>query len=178
MGRFTDRPLIIPEGINVDIKDGTVTVKGEKGELKTVLHHSVKINKKDNTITINKQETYLNNADKYIGTAYRVIENMIKGLQKGYEKTLEIEGVGYRWKIAGSTLNMQLGLSHEINYNIPEGVKLNINGKTLTVSGIDKQLVGAVASKIKFYRPVEPYKGKGIRYQGQRVIRKAGKAGA
>lgn len=178
MSRFAGRPLAIPQGVEVSLEEKAkkvfLRVKGPKGELVQDIHPSVVCDKKDDALFFTAP---LKNQENFVGMCYRLAANQILGVTEGFKKILEINGVGYRWSLSGKDLQLQLGFSHPVSFTPPSEVQCNIDSKsnTLTVEGIDRQKVGAVAAKIKSFRPVEPYKGKGIRYQGQYVLRKSGK---
>lgn len=174
MSRIGKAPIAIPAGVSVDNKDGLVTVKGAKGELSLQLVSGISLNEKDGQLTVDiGDDTKL---DAMSGTMRALINNMITGVTEGFVKTLKIIGVGYRAKAQGSILNLQLGYSHDINYDLPEGVAVETPSQTeVIVKGADKQKVGQVAANIRSFRPPEPYKGKGIRYTDEYVVRKQAK---
>ena len=178
MSRFDNMPLPIPEGVDFKcdkLSSGgfDLTVKGPKGELKQSLPSYVDVSIKEGSVFFHVERKDKKN---FAGLSFRLASNLIHGVKEGFSKVLEVNGVGYRWSVSGSKLNLQLGFSHPVEYNIPEGIKVEIGkDNLLKVQGIDKQKVGEVAAQIKSYRPVEPYKGKGVRYHGQYVVRKAGK---
>lgn len=179
MSRIGNSPITIPEGVTVVISKTDVTVKGPKGELTTLLANpNVKVSEKDGVITVTRSnEDKANKA--YHGLIRSLINNMIIGVTEGYKKELKVEGVGFKVNLSGSTLKMSLGFSHEVTFTAPEGVKLSVEDLNITVEGIDKQLVGQSAAQIRELKKPEPYKGKGIMYVDEYVIRKAGKtAGA
>jgi large subunit ribosomal protein L6 len=176
MSRVGNKPVTIPEGVNVAQQDGSVTVKGPKGELSEVVVAHV-------TVVVEGAEVLVARADDSKpsranhGLMRSLIQNMVKGVTEGFNKELHIIGVGYRAQMRGSKLVMQLGYSHPIEYDLPAGINVVINQNTeLTVSGNSKQLVGQVAAKIRSYREPDHYKGKGIRYKGEYVRIKQGKA--
>ncbi len=178
MSRIGRKPVQIPKGVTVAVKDGIVSVKGPKGELKEKVHPDIKVD-------INNDQVVLSRSQE--DTKYRalhglwraLIQNMIIGVTEGYSKKLEIVGVGYRAEMKGSRLNLLLGYSHPILFAAPEGIKVEAPTQTsIIISGAHKQLVGLVAAKIRSLRPPEPYKGKGIKYEGEYIRRKAGKAAA
>ena len=178
MSRFEGMPLAIPKGVEVVLEKKAEKVvlraKGPKGELEQVIYPSVVCEKKDEALFFKATEK---NQENFVGMCYRLAANQLQGVMEGFKKALEISGVGYRWSVAGKTLQLQLGFSHPVSFTPPDEVAFNIDkSNVLTVEGIDRQKVGAAAAKIKSFRPVEPYKGKGIRYQGQYVLRKSGKA--
>jgi large subunit ribosomal protein L6 len=175
MSRIGKEPVVIPEGVNVEFSGQEIKVKGPKGELKFVVHDEISA-KLENNVVVVSPRTGSRLARALWATTRSLIHNMCVGVKDGYEKKLEIIGVGYRAAIQGKDVVLQLGFSHEVRYAIPAGVDIKADKPTLlTVSGIDKQLVGEVAAKIRAYRPPEPYKGKGVRYQDEYVVRKEGK---
>jgi len=178
MSRIGKKPIEIPKGVQVQYKDGVITVKGPKGTL-SFEHHP------DMTIKIEKDKIVVERpSDKKFhkalhGTTRQIIANMVEGVSKGFVKELEIVGTGYRARMEGQKLILTVGYSHPVEIVPPEGIKFEVEGQNIIkVHGIDKQLVGEVAAQIRKVRPPEPYKGKGIRYKGEHVRRKAGKAGA
>lgn len=177
MSKIGRVPVTIPNGINVSFPEPTtLVVKGPKGELKQTVHPLVKINVAENKITVeNVNQTKFSRS--LHGTYQRLVQNMVTGVETGYKKTLELVGTGYRVQKQGNKISLSLGLSHPVEYQPPAGVQINVEGNNkIIVEGIDKQLVGQVAAEIRSYRRPEPYKGKGIRYEGEVVRRKAGKA--
>lgn len=178
MSRIGKLPIEIPEGVTVEVKDGTVGVKGPKGELSEKIHPQIKVEIKENQIICTRSDE-----DKFSrslhGLSRNLIANMIQGVTKGFEKRLEIQGVGYKAQASGKKITLNLGFSHPIELNAPEGITIEQDKdkkNIIIISGINKQIVGEVAAKIRSYRKPEPYKGKGIRYEGEYVARKAGKA--
>jgi large subunit ribosomal protein L6 len=178
MSRIGKRPIIIPKDATIEFKDHTVFVKGPKGQLSRVLSNRINLEIKDNQILLTRvADTKLDRT--FHGLERALVSNMIKGVTEGYIKELEISGMGFRAQIQGNSLNMQLGFSHPVNIPIPEGVKIETPKQTqIVVKGIDKEKVGRIASEIRAIFPPEPYKGKGIRYAGEYVKRKVGKAQA
>lgn len=176
MSRIGLTPIKVPDGVEIKLEANRLAVKGSKGELSTPLHRLIKVEQNDQTLLVKRQkETKV--AKSLHGTTQRLISNMITGVTEGYVKELELVGTGYRVAKQGKGISLSLGLSHTVEYEAPEGVKLDIEGNNkIKVSGIDKQQVGQVAAEIRSYRKPEPYKGKGIRYQGEVIRRKAGKA--
>ena len=176
MSRIGNRIIMIPEGVTVEENDGVITVKGPKGTLEKPLLRGVKYNVKDNEITL----TIDNEKDAAMhGTMNALIQNMIIGVTKGYSKGLEIVGVGYRFNVQGSNLIINAGYSHPVTLAIPEGIKAEVKDNTqLTLSGIDKELLGEFAAQVRKVRKPEPYKGKGIRYSDEHIRRKEGKKAA
>ena len=179
MSRLARNPIAIPDGVTVDVSGQDVKVKGPKGELSLVVHNEVSVKLEDGEA--GKQvkvdpKSKSREARALWGTMWSLIRNRIVGVNEGFKKDLELHGVGYRANVQGSKLVMQLGYSHDVEYEIPQGISIAVEKQTaLTVSGIDKELVGAVSAKIKSFRPPEPYKGKGVRYADQFVLRKEGK---
>lgn len=180
MSRIGIQPIHIPSGVSVTFTNGTVKVKGSKGELSFTPHSRMKLDIKPDVITVSR--TSEEKFDKSLhGTTRKLIANMVEGVTKGFEKQLEIQGVGYRGQTQGKKLTLALGFSHPVEYEIPEGITITFDKEKkniFTVSGIDKQKVTQVAANIRRFREPEPYKGKGIRYVGEIIIRKAGKAAA
>lgn len=175
MSRIAKNPVTVPEGVDVQISGQDVTVKGKLGELKLRLvdELSVKLEDGQVSLTPRSQSRF---ARSIWGTSRSLIANMVEGVSNGFTKKLEIKGVGYRASVQGSNVVLQLGYSHDVIYPIPAGIKINAPTQTeLEISGIDKKQVGQVAAEIIAFRPPEPYKGKGIRHEGQRVLRKEGK---
>jgi large subunit ribosomal protein L6 len=177
MSRIGKLPVEIPGGVSIDVADSIVHVKGPKGELRQhVLPHVVV--KVDGTVLTVERKGDAKPARSAHGLTRTLVANMVHGVTKGFRKTLEIQGVGYRVNKAGNDLNFTLGYSHPVTYAAPEGVSFAVEGTTkIHVDGIDKQRVGQVAAEIRNLRPPEPYKGKGIRYEGEVVRKKVGKAG-
>lgn len=178
MSRVGKQPILIPDGVAVEVAGQTVKVKGAKGECDYTAPSCVAVSVEENTITVSRtDETKFGKA--MFGTVRSLVNNMIIGVSKGYKKELLIDGVGYKVVMKGANqLVLSLGYSHDIDYEIPEGIKIEVNGQGtgMSIEGIDKQLVGQVAARIRDYSPVEPYKGKGVRYSNEQVRRKEGKA--
>ena len=179
MSRIGRAPITIPAGVTVKVEDGNkVTVKGPKGELVRNIHPDMKINVEENTLTVERPSDNKDHRSLH-GLSRTLINNMVVGVSEGYAKTLEINGVGYRAAKQGNNLNLSLGFSHPVVVEPPKGVSFDVPAPNkIVVSGIDKEAVGAIAAKIRDYRRPEPYKGKGIKYEGEFVRRKVGKAGA
>jgi len=180
MSRIGKQPVDITSGVTVELSGATLKVKGPKGELSREIHKNIHVEVKDNQILVTrKDETQESRA--LHGLFRSLIANMVEGVSKGFEKQLEIVGVGYRAQSSGNKITLNLGFSHPIEYKAPEGIVFAQNEENkgiITISGIDKQVVGEVAAKIRSYRKPEPYKGKGIKYVGEHIVRKAGKAAA
>lgn len=174
MSRIGKKPIIIPESVEINIDGNTVIVKGPKGELQKEVPLEIKIEIKDDKIFVSpRKETKRTKA--FWGLFRTLIFNMVKGVTDGYEKKLEIHGVGYKANLEGEDLILLVGFSHPVKIDKVEGVEFLVEKSIITVSGIDKELIGQIAAKIKKVRPPEPYKGKGIRYLGEEIRRKAGK---
>lgn len=175
MSRIGKNPVEIPEGVSVDVAGQIVTAKGKHGQLSVTLTDNVEIVQESNKISVSKQDDSLN-ARKMWGTARSLINNLVVGVSEGFTKKLEINGVGYRAQLQGKELVLQLGFSHDVKFPIPEGIKITCPDQThIDIFGVNKQMVGQVASDIRGYRPPEPYKGKGIKYEAEQILRKEGK---
>ena len=175
MSRIGKNPVEIPDGVSVEVVGQIVTAKGKLGQLSVTLTNDVEIVQESNRISITKQNDSLN-ARKMWGTTRSLINNLVMGVSEGFTKKLEISGVGYRAQVEGEELVLQLGFSHDVKFPIPEGVKITCSDQThITIFGVNKQMVGQVASDIRGYRPPEPYKGKGIKYESEQILRKEGK---
>jgi large subunit ribosomal protein L6 len=177
MSRIGKMPVKLPAGVKVNIEGTTVTVKGAKGELKQTFDSHMQIEAKDGQVLITPPNAP--GYDALHGLTRALIHNMVQGVADGYKRSLEIEGVGYRAELQGKSLVLAVGLSHQVVVEPPQGITFVVDKsqRLFTIEGTDKQLVGELAAKIRGMRPPEPYKGKGIRYQGERIRRKAGKAG-
>ena len=179
MSRIGKKPIYLPSGVLVKITEDSVNVKGPKGESTLVLHAKVIVAEKVNDEGSAYLEVTVKNPDEdsaIWGTMRSLLEGMVKGVTEGWTKTLELNGVGFKMNVSGQTLKMSLGFSHDIEYVLPEGIAGTIEGNILTIFGIDKMLVGKVASEIRALKKPEPYKGKGFRYTDELVRRKVGKA--
>jgi large subunit ribosomal protein L6 len=175
MSRIGRKPIEIPEGVEVDVQPGAVKVKGPKGELNQDLNREMKVSIDDGTLTV-ERPTDRGEHRALHGLTRSLIANMVEGVTDGYERRLEIQGVGYRAQLKGKNLEMALGYSHPVSIEAPEGIEFEVPQPTeVVVRGIDKQLVGETAARIRKSRPPEPYKGKGVRYAGEHVARKVGK---
>jgi large subunit ribosomal protein L6 len=173
MARLT--PITIPSGVEVTINDQNVSVKGSKGSMAHTVHHAVEVVRDDATLTFNPREG-VDGAVAQSGTARAVINNMLTGVSAGFEKKLELVGVGYRAQAQGKILNLTLGHSHPINYELPDGVTAETPSQTeIVIKGMDKQKVGQVAAEVRAFRPPEPYKGKGVKYADEHIVRKEAK---
>ena len=175
MSRVGKNPVQVPAGTEIHIVDQLVRAKGKLGERAIELPREVAVTYEDNQITVRPRDNS-QRARAMWGTTKANLDNLVMGVSEGFSRTLEITGVGYRAAVQGKTLNLQLGYSHEINFPIPEGIEIKCeNQTTIEVSGADKQAVGQVAAEIRGYRKPEPYKGKGVRYRGEQILRKEGK---
>ena len=175
MSRIGKKIVPVPDGVTATVDGQQVVVKGPKGELSAVLVDEVIAKLEDGEITVNPRDE-TKRAQAMWGLSRTVVSNLIEGVSSGFTKTLEINGVGYRAAMQGSALQLNVGLSHEVKYPIPEGIKVECPRPTeIIITGIDKQKVGQVAAEIRAYRPPEPYKGKGIKYAGEYIFRKEGK---
>ncbi|HET9679080.1 MAG TPA: 50S ribosomal protein L6 [Gammaproteobacteria bacterium] len=173
MSRVAKNPIKLPSGVQVTLAARQFSVKGSKGELKTDLHHAVSVSENDGALQVSadKPENL-----KYAGTMRAILANMVQGVSNGFERKLELVGVGYRAQAQGKKLNLTLGFSHPVAFAVPEGITVETPSQTeVIVKGADKQLVGETAAKIRAHRPPEPYKGKGVRYSDERVVMKEAK---
>jgi large subunit ribosomal protein L6 len=175
MSRVAKSPVSIPKGVEVSLANNLIKVKGSKGELSHQVHELVAVDQKEDSIEVNvAKETKA--AWAQAGTARSLISNMVVGVSDGYEKKLQLNGVGYRAESKGKSLNLTLGFSHPVVFEVPEGIEITTPSQTeIVVTGIDKQLVGQAAANIRAFRPPEPYKGKGVRYSDEQVRRKEAK---
>ena len=174
MSRIGQSPISLPEGVNVDINGTLVKVSGKKGTLEFNAHENMEVLNSDGNVIIKRTEDSREQKSLH-GTTRQMVNNMVLGVSEGFTKELQIIGVGYQAQVQGQRLQLQLGFSHEIFFDMPDGVTITANRTEVKVDGIDKQLVGAVAAKIRSFRPPEPYKGKGIRYKDEYVRSKQGK---
>lgn len=175
MSRIGKIPVAVPEGVTATVEGQKVTVKGPKGELSFVANDEVLVNLEDGNVVINPRDETKDSRAKW-GMSRTMIANLVIGVKDGFEKKLEINGVGYRAAMQGSDIKLALGFSHDVIYKVPEGVSVAVPKPTeIVVSGIDKQKVGQAAAEIRSYRPPEPYKGKGVKYADETIFRKEGK---
>lgn len=177
MSRVGKYPVAVPDGVDVSIASGVLTAKGKNGVLTVDLSSDVLVSQEDKSITV-KPRTMIKRARQKWGMTRTLIDNAVQGAAQDFTKRLEVNGVGYRAQVQGSTLKLQLGFSHDVNFPIPSDVKIVIEGErnnVVCITGASKQRVGQVASDIRKYRPPEPYKGKGVKYAGERIVRKEGK---
>ena len=172
MSRVAKSPVVIPKGVEVAIEGRNIKVKGKNGSLDLQLSEQVAVNVEEGQVTFAAAEGS-QNGWQFAGTMRALVNNMVKGVNEGFEKKLQLVGVGYRAKASGNTLNLTLGFSHPVDYEVPAGVSVDTPSQTeVIVKGANKQLVGQVASEIRAFRPPEPYKGKGIRYSDENIRRK------
>ncbi|MGD1067021.1 MAG: 50S ribosomal protein L6 [Vulcanimicrobiaceae bacterium] len=177
MSRIGKLPVLVPGGVDVKIDEATVSVKGPKGQLSQHFLPVVEVTLEDGNVVVKRKNDEKSGRSAH-GLTRTLVANMIQGVTKGFRKSLELQGVGYRVNKAGSDLNFSLGYSHPVTYAAPEGITFTVEGTNkVHVDGIDKQRVGQVAAEIRGLRPPEPYKGKGVRYDGEVVRKKLGKAG-
>lgn len=175
MSRVGKNPVVLPQGVSAELKGQTVKVKGPKGELSFDVHKNVAVKLEDNKVVVSPLNEERQTRALW-ATMQRRIQNMVVGVKDGYEKNLEITGVGYRCALQGKELVLQLGFSHEVRYAVPQGITVAVDKQTsIKITGIDKEQVGQVAAEIRGYKPPEPYKGKGIKYSNEQIIRKEGK---
>jgi large subunit ribosomal protein L6 len=167
---------LIPSGVTITVDPNEITVAGSKGTLKQSTLPGITVTQEENQLIVTRESDDPKTHAMH-GLMRALINNMVVGVTQGFEKKLEVNGVGFRVALQGANLNMKLGYSHDVNFAIPQGITAAVDQNVITVSGIDKQQVGQVAAEIKKLRKPEPYKGKGIKYVGERIIRKAGKSG-
>jgi large subunit ribosomal protein L6 len=174
MSRLGKKPITIPEKVKAEVQNGKITITGPKGTLSFVFHREVEARVSENNIIVEKKGNS-KKAPAIWGTTARLIENMIKGVSDGFQKQLELNGVGFRMAMQGKKINLALGFSHPVEVEIPDDIEVKIENNIMTIAGIDKQRVGQFAAEIRLLKPVEPYKGKGFRYVGEIVRKKEGK---
>jgi len=175
MSRVANKPVAIPSGVEVNLNGQSITVKGPKGTLDFVIHDMVSASVEDKNLKVAANES-TSQSIALAGTTRALVNNMVTGVSQGFERKLQLIGVGYRAQAQGNKLNLTLGFSHPVEYQMPEGISVETPSQTeILVKGIDKQKVGQVAANIRAYRPPEPYKGKGVRYADEHVVRKEAK---
>lgn len=175
MSRVAKKPVVLPAGVEVKLDGAAVSIKGKNGQLSLDVHPSVSVAQADNALTFEPRDGS-KQANALAGTTRALVNNMVVGVSEGFTKTLQLQGVGYRAAAKGSVLNLTLGFSHPIDYELPEGVSAETpNPTTIVLTGADKQSVGQVAAEVRGFRPPEPYKGKGVRYIDEYVRRKEAK---
>jgi len=175
MSRIGKKPIAIPKGVTVTLTDERVAVKGPKGSLEVRRHPLVEIAQQDGTLVFTRQNDSKPSRAAH-GLMRALCANMVTGVSAGFARKLEINGVGYRAEVQGQKLTLQLGYSHPVEYQLPAGISAAVEKNVLTLTGIDKEALGAAAAKIRSFRPPEPYKGKGIKYMEEQLLRKVGKA--
>jgi large subunit ribosomal protein L6 len=176
MSRIGKLPITVPSGVTITVDPDTITVTGSKGTLKQFTMPGVTVKQEEGQVVVIRENDEPKNRAKH-GLMRSLVNNMVVGVSQGFSKKLEINGVGYRVAMAGNGLKLNLGFSHDVNYALPTGVTATVEGNVITIAGIDKQQVGQVAAEIRALKKPEPYKGKGIKYVGERIIRKSGKSG-
>ncbi|MAX65647.1 MAG: 50S ribosomal protein L6 [Bacteriovoracaceae bacterium] len=176
MSRIGKRPVVVPEKVNVTIADRKISVKGPNGQLELTHNPGVSVEQKGSEIVVNPVDDSAKNRALW-GLTRTLVNNMVVGVTEGWKKNLEFTGVGYKAAASGSKLTLNLGYSHPIDYELPEGVSAKVVKNSIELSGPNKELVGFAAAKIRSFRPPEPYKGKGVRYADEHIVRKAGKTG-
>lgn len=175
MSRIANNPITIPAGVEVNISGNDLVIKGSKGELKHKAHPLVSVKQEENILRLVANNNS-KSANALTGTTRAILQNIITGVSEGFEQKLEITGVGYRAQVQGKVLNLTLGFSHPVDFKIPEGITIETPSQTeIIIKGFDKQQVGQVSANIRAYRPPEPYKGKGVRYTDEHIIRKEAK---
>ncbi len=174
MSRIGKNPIKIPDGVSVDLQNRNIKVTGPKGSLELSFHETMTLTKSNGELIVDRS-TDESSQKALHGTTRQLIQNMVIGVSEGYLKELELIGVGYQASVQGNLLKLQLGFSHDIFFDVPPSIKISAERTLIKVEGIDKQLVGIVAAKIRSFRPPEPYKGKGVRYKGEYVRSKQGK---
>jgi large subunit ribosomal protein L6 len=178
MSRIGKKPVTVPKGVTLQLQDHTVAVKGPKGELRRTLHEEMQLTFDKDQFTVSRPSDEQKHKALH-GLTRTLVQNMVEGVSKGFSKTLEIQGVGYKAEAKPYGVNLIVGYSHPVKYEAPKGIKISVeNNTSVKIEGADKELVGQVAAELRSVRPPEPYKGKGIRYVGEHVRRKAGKTGA
>ena len=174
MSRIGKNPIEIPDGVSIDLKNHNITVVGQKGSLEFSYNKTMTVTKSNGNLVIDRS-TDASSQKALHGTTRQLIQNMVIGVSKGFVKELELIGVGYQASVQGNLLKLQLGFSHDIFFDVPPSITISAERTSIKIEGIDKQLVGIVAAKIRSFRPPEPYKGKGVRYKGEYVRSKQGK---
>lgn len=180
MSRIGKQPVAVPNGVTVEIKESNVTVKGPKGELSKDFHRDIKIKMEENNLLVTRDSESKEHRALH-GLTRSILNNMVEGVTKGFERKMEIIGVGYRATANKNKISLTLGFSHPVEFIAPANIEFKMDEEKkniITISGIDKQTLGEVAAKIRSFRPPEPYKGKGIKYMEERIVRKAGKSAA
>lgn len=176
MSRIGKLPIDIPSGVTITVDNDTITVNGSKGTLTQFTMPGISVSQEGNQVLVTRQDDEAPNRAKH-GLMRALINNMVIGVSAGFSKQLELNGVGYRVSLAGQGLKLNLGFSHEVNYPLPPGITASVEQNVITISGVSKQQVGQAAAEIRALKKPEPYKGKGLKYVGERIIRKSGKSG-
>ena len=176
MSRIGKQPIAVPSGVTITVDPDTITVAGSKGTLSQFTMSGVTVKQEEGNVVVTRENDEPKNRAKH-GLMRSLINNMVVGVSQGFSKQLEVNGVGFRVALAGQDLKMNLGFSHEVIYKLPQGIQAAVEQNKITISGIDKQQVGQVAAEIRALKKPEPYKGKGIKYIDERIIRKSGKSG-
>jgi len=176
MSRVGKKPVPVPDKTKISFADRILTVEGAKGKLSRAIHPDVDLNIEDDQILLSIRRNDKKTKAQW-GTARALVANMVTGVSQGFERVLEINGIGYRAEVKGNTVDLHLGYSHPIQFELPEGVSAQVERNTIKLSGIDKERVGFAAASIRRFRPPEPYKGKGVKFAEETIIRKAGKTG-
>jgi len=176
MSRIGKQIIAVPAGVNVTLTAGHIAVQGPKGKLELALHPNITVTKDDSGLHVTVANETVKKNRALWGLFGALVKNLIEGVTKGYEKKLEVNGIGFRVAVAGSALKLELGFSHPVEFKLPVGITAVVEKNVITISGFDKQLVGETAAQIRHLRPPEPYKGKGIKYLDEVIRRKAGKA--
>lgn len=175
MSRVAKSPVSLPSGVSVTLNGQSISIKGSQGTLDFEVHNSVEVKQEDNVLSFAARDGG-KSSDALAGTTRALVNNMVTGVSAGFERKLQLVGVGYRAKATGNTINLTLGFSHPVDYELPEGVKAETPTQTdIVLKGMDKQLLGQVAAEIRAFRPPEPYKGKGVRYADEHIRRKEAK---
>lgn len=176
MSRVGKQPITIPSGVTITVDSDLITVTGPKGTLSQFALPGITVTQAENELLVSRENDEAINRARH-GLMRSLLNNLVQGVSKGFERKLELNGVGYRVALAGTDLKFNIGFSHEVVYKLPQGVSAAVDGNNMTISGIDKQQVGQVAAEIRALKKPEPYKGKGIKYAEERVLRKSGKSG-
>jgi large subunit ribosomal protein L6 len=177
MSRIGKKPVAIPKGVTVSVKDGHVAIKGPKGELKRAVPALVKVTADASAINVVRENDSKDARSRH-GLVRALIANMMTGVTTGFERKLEVNGVGFRFEVAGDKLTMALGFSHPVVYQLPKGVTAKVDKNQLILTSVDRELLGQTAAKVRSFKPPEPYKGKGVKYLEETIRRKVGKTGA
>ena len=176
MSRIAKNPVALPSGVDLKVDGQKVDIKGAKGSFEYTVHKTVQVSVDNGSVVFSPAEGVNDSAWAMAGTMRSLVSNMVQGVSAGFERKLELVGVGYRAQLQGNKLNLSLGFSHPVVYELPEGVSAELPSQTeIVLKGVDKQLLGQVAANIRAYRPPEPYKGKGVKYAGEHIVRKEAK---